>query len=614
MALQLEDYAVVGNTRSAAVIGVDGSVDWLCLPRFDSGACFAALLGGPEHGRWQLAPAGELHQRRHRYQGDSLVLETEFGTRDGKIRVVDCMPLPKDRADRATRLIRVVEGIGGRVPVHSELAIRFDYGHVVPWLHDHDAGMLAAAGPDCLLIGGDVRHRRAGGDLLTADFTVGTGERVALWAAWSAVGDPLPGPSSAGEVDHARTRWQEWADRCRYRGRYREAVVRSLLLLKCLSYAPSGGIVAAATASLPEDLGGVRNWDYRYCWLRDATYTLLALLDAGYTEEARAWRGWLLRALAGRPEQMQIMYGIDGRRRLTELELDWLPGYEQSRPVRIGNAAHAQFQLDVYGELMDALHQARSHDIAPEEHAWEVQRVLLDFLQSHWDDPDNGIWEVRGRRRHFVHSKVMAWAAMDRAVKGVERFGLDGPLERWRALRQQIHDEVCARGYDADRDTFTQFYGSRGLDAALLLLPSVGFLPPDDPRITGTVAAVERELSREGFIRRYDPDADGDTDGLPGSEGAFLPCTLWLADAYLLQGRRDEAREVFERVLGVRNDTGLLTEEYDVTAHRLVGNLPQAFSHVPLVNTAISLDGLDGDEQAGAIRGRSRTGSRTGGS
>jgi GH15 family glucan-1,4-alpha-glucosidase len=573
---------------------VDGSVDWLCLPRFDSGACFAALLGTPDNGRWRIAPVGGTGSSRHHYRGDSLVLETVFRTDSGQVRVTDCMPVPWDRTDDGGRLVRVVDGVQGSVDLRSSLRVRFDYGQVTPWIHERDEDLLAAAGPDCLLIGGDVRHHTGDTPELVADFTVRQGQRFVLWVSWAAAGEPLPRPVAAAEVERATRWWQDWADRCSYRGPYREPVLRSLLVLKGLSYGPTGGIVAAATASLPEDLGGTRNWDYRYCWLRDATYTLMALLEGGYTDEARAWREWLLRALAGSPDQMQIMYGVDGRRRLTETELEWLPGYQQSRPVRVGNAAHGQFQLDVYGELMDALHQARGQGIPPQEHAWDVQRALLDFLEGRWHEPDNGIWEVRGSRRHFVHSKVMAWTAVDRGIKGVERFGLDGPVDRWRQTRQAIHDEVCLKGFDAQRETFTQFYGSKGVDATLLLMPSVGFLPADDPRVRGTVAEIERRLCEDGFVHRYDPGADHDADGLSGSEGAFLACSFWLADAYLLQGRHEEATAAFERVLQVRNDVGLLTEEYDVGARRLVGNLPQAFSHVPLVNTAIGLSGQGG--------------------
>jgi GH15 family glucan-1,4-alpha-glucosidase len=594
MPLRLEDYAVLGNTRSAAVVGVDGSIDWLCLPRFDSGACFAAILGTPDNGRWLLAPTGEVSERRHRYLGDTLVLETTFSTSEGRVRVLDAMPLPRGRGDEAACVVRVVEGLHGRVDLRSELVVRYDYGHIVPWVRHQDGRLLLAAGPDAVVLDADVPHEADDDGTLSAQFSVSQGQRLELSMTWFAVGEPVPATPDAGaEVERARHWWQEWAGRGGYDGPYREAVVRSLLLLKGLSYAPSGGIVAAATASLPEALGGPRNWDYRFCWLRDATYTLLALLHGGYEDEAVAWREWLLRALAGRPEQMQIMYGIDGRRRLTEVELDWLPGYEGSTPVRVGNAAHAQFQLDVYGELMDALHQAREHGISPNEHALDVQRALMDFLESHWDEPDNGIWEMRGPRRNFVHSKVMAWAAVDRAIKGAKRHGLGGPVEHWKQLRGRIHEEVCAKGWDDERQTFTQFYGSRGLDSALLLMAPVGFLPAGDERIRGTVRAVERELMHDGFLRRYDPEADGG-DSLQGQEGTFLPCTLWLADVYLLQGRTDDARQTLERVLAVRGSAGLLTEEYDVSARRLVGNLPQAFSHVPLVNTAISLGRPDG--------------------
>jgi GH15 family glucan-1,4-alpha-glucosidase len=565
------------------------------MPRFDSGACFAAILGNPDNGRWLLAPAGEVKSREHRYVEDTLVLETTFETPDGRIRVLDAMPLPRNHSDDAASVVRVVQGLQGRVEVRSELIVRYDYGHIVPWVQHQEGRLLLAAGPDAVVVDSDAPHEADDQGRLSARFAVSEGQRVELSITWFPVGAPVPAaPNPRAEVDRARAYWQEWAGRGRYDGPYREAVVRSLLLLKGLSYGPSGGIVAAATTSLPEALGGVRNWDYRFCWLRDATYTLLALLHGGYQDEAVAWREWLLRALAGRPEQMQIMYGVDGRRRLTEVELDWLPGYEKSSPVRVGNAAHAQFQLDVYGELMDALHQSREHGIPPNEHALDVQQVLMNFLESHWDEPDDGIWEVRGPRRDFVHSKVMAWAAVDRAVKDAERHGLQGPLEKWKQLRGRIHDEVCAKGWDAERQTFTQFYGSRGLDAALLLIAPVGFLPADDDRVRGTVRAIERELLHDGFVNRYNAQADAGGDGLPGHEATFLPCTLWLADVYLLQGRTDEARQVLERVLSIRGRAGLLTEEYDVSARRLVGNLPQAFSHVPLVNTAITLGNPDG--------------------
>jgi GH15 family glucan-1,4-alpha-glucosidase len=587
MALHLEDYALLGDTRSAALVGIDGSIDWLCLPRFDSGACFAALLGTPENGRWLLAPAGGHRATSRRYRDDTLVLETEFTTADGTVRVVDCMPM---HGDGRSDVFRRVEGIAGRVGLHSEVTIRLDYGDVVPWFREVGRRSSAFAGPDALTLDGDVPHAREGDDLV-ADFRLAAGEHAEFRFTWSTPRDQPPSHADVGEGMAATERWwREWTGRCRYDGPYRDAVVRSLITLKAMSYGPSGGIVAAPTTSLPEKLGGVRNWDYRFCWIRDATFTLLALLDAGYEAEAVAWREWLLRAVAGRPEQMQLMYGVEGERRLTEYELDRLPGYAGSRPVRVGNAASGQFQLDVYGELMDALHQARAHGIPPEDAAWEVQRDLLEFLESHWREPDQGIWEVRGERRDFVYSKVMAWAAVDRAVRGVEDFGLDGPVDDWKRLRDEIVDEVCARGFDTRRGTFTQYYGSRELDAALLRLPAVGFLPAVDERVTGTVTAIERELCRDGLVQRYSTSGRSEQlDGLPSGEGAFLPCSFWLADAYLLGGRRDEGRALFERLLGLRNDVGLLSEEYDPDAHRLVGNFPQGLTHLGLVNTALDL-------------------------
>jgi len=587
MALALEDYALIGDNRSAALVGYDGSIDWLCLPRFDSAASFAALLGGPEHGRWLLAPVGESRPTRRRYRADTLVLETEFTCADGAVRVVDCMPV---QPDGPSDVFRRVEGLSGRVPMRSAVTMRLDYGHVVPWFREVGRRTSAFAGSDALTLDGDVAHAREGDDVV-ADFRLDAGRHVEFRLTWSTPRDQPPAHVDVGKGIAATERWwRDWSGRCRYEGPYRDAVVRSLITLKAMAYGPSGGIVAAPTTSLPEQLGGVRNWDYRYCWIRDATFTLLALLHAGYEAEAVAWREWLLRAVAGRPEQMQLMYGVEGERRLLEYELGWLPGYAGSRPVRVGNAASEQFQLDVYGELMDALHQARVHGIPPDEAAWEVQRALLEFLESHWRDPDDGIWEIRGDPRHFVHSKVMAWAAVDRAVRGVEEFGLDGPVDDWKRLREDIADEVCTRGFDSRRSTFTQFYGSRELDAALLLIPAVGFLPAGDPRVAGTVAAIERELYRDGFVRRYTTTKKTQRlDGLPPGEGAFLPCTFWLADAYLLAGRRAEGEAVFEQLLQVRNDVGLLAEEYDTDARRLVGNFPQALSHLALVNTAFDL-------------------------
>ena len=590
MALRIEDYALIGDTQTAGLVGYDGSLDWLCLPRLDSDACFAALLGDTDNGRWRIAPAGEHRPVGRRYRDDTLVLETELADDEGTIRLVDCMPI----RERHPVLLRTVVGVRGRVRVRSELTVRFDYGRVRPWTTFDGTRMRAAAGPDTLLVDGDVPHEPRGGrypESCVADFTLAEGDQVAFRLAWRGLRDPEPGRlHAARDLDATERWWRDWVGRCAYRGEYRDTVVRSLIALKALTHAPSGGLAAAATTSLPEQLGGVRNWDYRYCWIRDATFTLMALLDAGYEDEAVAWREWLLRALAGDPRGMQIMYGVEGERRLPEFELPWLTGYADSRPVRIGNAASEQYQLDVYGELMDALHQARAAGIPPDPQAWEVQRELMDFLESHWRDPDNGIWEMRGPRRHFTHSKVMAWVAADRAVRAVERFDLDGPAEKWRRLRQDIVDEVCEHAYDTRRRTFTQYYGSTALDASLLLIPAVGFLPADDPRMRGTVAAVERHLRQDGFVRRYSMSEETEqVDGLPPGEGAFLPCTFWLADNYVLQGRAEEGRALFERLIGLCNDVGLLTEEYDPHTGRLVGNLPQAFSHVALVNTAVNL-------------------------
>jgi GH15 family glucan-1,4-alpha-glucosidase len=602
MPLPIEDYALLGDTYTAALVGRDGSVDWLCLPRFDSDACFAALLGGPEHGRWLLAPVGEHRPARRSYRGDSLVLETEFTTPEGVVRVVDCMPVGGERVD----LVRRVEGVSGRVPVRTELMLRFGFGHTEPWIRRDGGRLLAVAGPNTVVLDGPVSLEAVAAGTVACQFEVAAGQAVDFQLSWSELGKP-PAPviDVPAAIEETQRWWQGWADRCRHEGPYRGAVVRSLLTLKALTYAPTGGIVAAPTSSLPEELGGVRNWDYRFCWIRDATFTLLALLDAGYTDEAVAWREWLLRAVAGRPEQMQIMYGVRGERRLTEVELEWLPGYEGSAPVRIGNAAAGQFQLDVYGELMDALHHARAHGIEPNQDAWRVQRELMDFLESHWRDPDEGIWEIRGPRRHFTHSKVMAWVAADRAIQAVSRFGLDGSVDRWRRLRAEIFDEVCSEGYDAERGTFTQYYGSSTLDASLLLLPAVGFLPADDPRVVGTVAAIERELCEEGFVQRYSQTpASAHVDGLPPGEGAFLTCTFWLADAHALAGNTDRARQVFEQVVGLSNDVGLLAEEYDVARRRMVGNFPQALSHLQLVDTANNLAGAGGPsyQRAGARR------------
>jgi GH15 family glucan-1,4-alpha-glucosidase len=582
VASKIEDYGLLGDLHTAALVGRDGSIDWLSLPRFDAPACFAALLGDDRHGFWRLGPAAGGSCTRRRYRGDSLVLETEWDTPEGRVRVVDAMPPRGESAD----VVRVVEGVSGRVQMCMALRLRFDYGRVVPWVRHRDGGLTAIAGPDAAWLRTPVELR--GEDLTSyAEFEVGAGDTVPFVLTYRPSHEPRPRPVDAGQaLADTEVFWRSWLSRFDYEGRWPDAVRRSLVVLKALTYAPTGGILAAATTSLPEQIGGPRNWDYRYCWLRDTTFTLQALLGTGFVAEAKAWREWLLRAAAGDPAQLQIMYGIDGTQRLPEYALDWLPGFEGSCPVRIGNAASAQFQLDVWGEVLDGLHLAREAGIEAEESAWDLQVALLEFLEGHWRDPDNGLWEVRGDRRHFVHSKVMAWAGLDRAVQAVERFGLDGPVDRWRAARGTLHAQVCEEGYDADRSTFTQYYGSRGLDAALLLIPRVGFLPWHDPRVVGTVDAVQRELSHHGFLLRYDPQADGNVDGLPGSEGAFITCTFWLADALHGIGRGREAEQLFERLLGLRNDLGLLSEEYDPVAGRQLGNTPQAFSHVGLVNAA----------------------------
>jgi GH15 family glucan-1,4-alpha-glucosidase len=583
MPLRIENYGLIGDTHAAALVGSDGSIDWLCLPRFDSGACFAALLGEPRHGRWLIAPAPPARATGRRYRPDTLILETEFETDAGAVRVIDFMTPRQKEPD----LIRIVEGIRGEIAMHMELIIRFDYGWIVPWVRKVDGHLRAIAGPDALSLWTKVPTHGKG--LTTrAEFVVREGERIPFLLMWHPSHIHSPEPFDAIEALDDTTRWwQEWCGRCTYQGPWRDEVVRSLITLKALTYAPTGGIVAAPTTSLPEKIGGVRNWDYRYCWLRDATYSLYALMIGGYTNEAAAWRNWLLRAVAGDPSTLQIMYGMSGERRLREVELPWLPGYEESRPVRTGNNAVNQLQLDVYGEVVDALHLARRAGIPPDPDAWSLQVALMRFLEHAWREPDEGIWEVRGPRRHFTHSKVMAWVAFDRSVKAVERYGLDGPVDRWRQLRDEVHAEVCRAGYDAQRNTFTQFYGSRELDASLLMIPLVGFLPADDARVIGTVAAIERELMRRGFVQRYRPNEE--IDGLPGGEGAFVACTFWLADNYALQGRHDDAHRLFERLLGLCNDLGLLSEEYDPEAQRQLGNFPQAFSHVMLINTARNL-------------------------
>ena len=583
MALRIEDYALIGDCQTAALVGKDGSIDWLCLPRFDSGACFAALLGTRENGRWLVAPRDEVRAVRRHYRNDTLVLETEFETADGVVALIDFMPA----RDRDPNLVRIVEGRRGRVRMHTELIIRFDYGSIVPWVHRTDCGIAATAGPDSLCVVSSVPLR--GEDLTTVgEFEVGEGERVAFNMSYYRSDEPVVAiVDSSAALQKTEAWWREWSSRCTYTGPYRAAVVRSLLVLKALTYEPTGGIVAAPTTSLPEFVGGVRNWDYRFCWLRDATLALLALINCGYTDEAGAWRAWLIRAVAGDPGTLQIMYGLAGERRLTEWEVPWLSGYEESKPVRVGNAAHGQLQLDVYGEMFDALYQARQAGLAPLDDAWRVARKVIDWLARNWDQPDDGIWEVRGPRQHFVHSKVMAWVACDRAVKAVERLKRPGPADEWREARDKIHRQVCELGFDKKRNTFVQAYGSAALDASLLMIPLVGFLPATDPRMVGTVQAIERHLMRDGYVARYDTQLTN--DGLPPGEGTFLPCTFWYADNLALQGRRAEAQKIFERLIGLCNDVGLLSEEYDTETKRLVGNFPQAFSHIGLVNTALNL-------------------------
>jgi GH15 family glucan-1,4-alpha-glucosidase len=588
MPLPLEDYALIGDTETAALVGRDGSIDWLCFPRFDSSACFAALLGDRRHGRWSIRPAGSVRSVARRYREGTLILETDFSTDTGTVRIVDCMPVRGNNPD----VVRVVECLSGRVAMRMELVIRFDYGSVVPWVRRMDGHLLAVAGPEALSLATPVHTR--GEDMTTvADFEVVEGERVPFVLTWYPSHDVAPAPVDAvAAVEETERWWRDWSARCTMTGPWRDVALRSLITLKALTYAPTGGIVAAPTTSLPEQLGGVRNWDYRYCWLRDATFTLYSLMLAGYREEAEAWRDWLLRAVAGSPAQMQIMYGPAGERRLNEFEVDWLPGYEGSRPVRIGNAAARQFQLDVYGEVMDSLHQARNIGIQSDPDAWSLQQALMEFLESNWRQPDEGLWEMRGPRRQFTHSKVMAWVAFDRAVGACERIGLDGPVGRWRAIRDEIHAEVCREGYDASRKTFTQSYGSPNLDASLLLVALVGFLPATDERIVGTVAAIRQELCENGLVLRYTTSAS--EDGLPTGEGAFLPCSFWLADNLALAGHSRQATDMYRRLLGLANDVGLLSEEFDTRAGRLVGNFPQAFTHVALVNTAHNLTQAQG--------------------
>jgi GH15 family glucan-1,4-alpha-glucosidase len=600
MAERIEDYALLGDLQTAALVGRSGSVDWLTFPRFDSSSCFSALLGNREHGRWSIAPLAGGQTTDRRYRTDTLILESEWQVDGGRVRVIDFMPPRETKPD----IVRIVEGLEGSVQMRTELVIRFDYGSVVPWVRrlDHES-LLAVGGPDGLLLRTPV-ELRPDDKTHVAEFTVRAGERVPFVLTWFPSHEELPTPVDAEQaLAETESYWQEWLSGCRYEGGYREAVHTSLIVLKALTYRPTGGIVAAPTTSLPERIGGGRNWDYRYCWLRDATFTLYALMNAGFIDEAAAWRDWLLRAVGGDPSNAQIMYGIGGQRRIPEYELDWLPGYAGSTPVRVGNAAAEQFQLDVYGEVMDALHQARLHDIGPAQHAWSLQQMLLEFLEGAWDQPDEGIWEVRGGRRHFTHSKVLAWVAFDRGVQTVERLGLEGPADRWRQLRAEIHEEVCREGFSVELNSFTQSYGSSELDASTLLIPLLGFLPPDDPRVVGTIDAVQRELMRDGFVERYETQEQNAVDGLVGREGVFLPCSFWLVDALLMLERDDEARALFEKLLGVSNDLGLLAEEYDPSAQRQLGNFPQAFTHVGLVNSAYNLSHHDSPHQQRSARG-----------
>ena len=591
----IEDYAMIGDTETAALVGRDGSIDWLCLPRFDSGSCFAKLLGEKKHGRWQIAADQPVTSHLRRYRSSSMVLETEITTATGAVQVIDFMP-PRHHHPR---VVRIVRGVEGEVDMRTELLMRFEYGYDVPWVRRTDRGLSAIAGPNALILdspveleGVKMRHQ--------ATFKVQAGDELAFVLAWyKSNEDPPFVLDTARALDETVKFWGDWcAQVLPVHGEWEDLVLRSLMTLKGLTYGPTGGIVAAATTSLPETLGGVRNWDYRYCWIRDASFTLESLIESGLREEAESWMGWLGRVAAGDPEQLQIMYGPAGERRLTELELEWLPGYQESSPVRIGNAASGQFQLDVYGELMNAIDRARTHRIAVHPVIWQIQVAIMRFLVDHWSDPDDGIWEVRGPRRQFTHSKIMAWVAFDRAVRGVELHGLDGPVDQWRLVRDAIHAEVLERGWNSDVGAFTQFYGATELDASLLVIPIVGFLPADDERVVQTVEAIQEHLTEDGFVLRYENESG--VDGLPGREGMFLPCTLWLIGCLRYMGRVDEATATFRRVAALVNDVGLISEEYDPGQRRLLGNFPQAFTHVGIVNAA---RGLTASRAAGRIRG-----------
>src|SRR5947207_3121911 len=580
---KIEDYGFISDTQTGALVSRDGCVDWLCFPRFDSGACFASLLGTRDNGHWRFWPKKEIDRTSRRYRGDALILETEIEIKEGAVRLIDFMPPRGENPD----LIRIVEGIRGQVVMQMELIIRFDYGRTIPWVRTGNGGLEVIAGPNGLILRTPVKTR--GEDLTTvAEFTVKKGERVPFVLTWFASHSKPPKKVTPDHaLRHTEKYWEKWAKRCHRKTPWPDAVVRSLIVLKGLTYAPTGGIVAAATTSLPEEIGGVRNWDYRYCWLRDATLTLVALVSAGYHDEARSWREWLLRAIAGSADQMQIMYGVRGERRLEEFELPWLSGYENSKPVRIGNAASNQFQLDVYGEVMSSLYHAQQAGIEIEETDWALQKALMKFLESHWQEPDEGIWEVRGGRKHFTHSKMMAWLAFHRGVQLIEEAGLpaNGELERWKKIRDQIHREVCERGYNPKVKAFTQYYGSDALDASLLMAPMIGFLPIEDERVRNTIAAIERDLLVDGFVLRYRPQEEN-VDGLPGDEGVFLPCSFWFAICLNWLGRKKEAHELFERLLTLQSDLGLFSEEYDPREKRFLGNFPQAFTHVSLITAA----------------------------
>ena len=596
MSTPIEDYGLIGDLQTAALVSRTGAIDWLCLPRFDSGAVFAALLGDAENGHWTLQPAGEFRTPERRYSDDTLVLETTFETSSGSARLIDFMPPRETKPD----VVRIVEGLSGRVEMRMELIIRFDYGSIVPWVRNLDGTLVAIAGPEAVSLKTPVRLE--GRDMHTyASFSVAAGDRVPFVLTWFPSHEVSPAPVDAEQaLEDTTSYWEEWASRCTHTGEWHDAIHRSVLTLKALTYAPTGGVVAAPTTSLPEAIGGVRNWDYRYCWLRDATLTLLALVRSGYIEEARAWRDWLLRAVAGKPDDLQIMYGVAGERRLTEFELPWLSGYEGSQPVRIGNSASGQLQLDVHGEVIDAFTTARQHGLEASDAAWALAGRTLDWLESNWSEPDEGIWEVRGPRRHFTHSKVMAWVAFDRAVTTLETWNREGPIDRYRRVRDEIRRSVLENAFDADRNTFVQSYGSDRLDASLLLIPLVGFLRARDPRMVGTVAAIERELLRDGFVERYRADVENvGVDGLPPGEGVFLPCSFWLAAVLVRQGRKKDGLALFERLLSLRNDLGLVSEEYDPEGKRLVGNFPQAFTHLALVETAHSMAKLAPRETQG---------------